>query len=86
MPVKRLGAHMHTGKEHEVMTTAIGDIESALAADAEQCEWWEFSTDGGYMSDCGEEMYDETDHPKTYMKFCYGCGKKIRFVAQDDGE
>ena len=54
----------------------IEALRTALA-EPQECEWkkkndwmWRLSCDGT----------DEEIHLARYMKFCYGCGKKIKFV------
>ena len=53
------------------------------APDDAVCEW----TEGGDMWDgaCKKAFFTHGDYepPNKYMKFCYGCGKRIRFI---DGE
>lgn len=53
----------------------------------EKCEW---TAQDGYgewrfHSACKAHVsYGDTEDPKNYMAFCYGCGKEIKFVRGDD--
>lgn len=56
------------------------------ASQPEQCEW-KYDENGEFRSACGGAyMSDIGANPSDYMTFCYGCGKKIKFVAQEDDE
>ena len=44
------------------------------------CEWTH-DADGFYKADCGNaDWIPDDDPPERYMTYCYGCGKRIRFI------
>jgi len=81
--------------------TVFDALRTALAADAmqqvsrigqemenaEPCEWEHDGVSDASWWDlgCGAGLHDEEDGPRSYMTYCYGCGKRIKFKESDDG-
>ena len=66
----------------------IDALRAALqqpAPDDAVCEWGK-DKDGDYVATCHKVIWaveDEDDEPQGWLTYCYGCGKRIRFI---DGE
>ena len=51
-----------------------------------ECEW-KADQDSFYEMSCNAKGFQQGPFdykPETYMTYCYGCGKKIKFVENKD--
>ena len=58
----------------------IEALRSALA-EPQQCEWRINAKAPEFDLSCGVGSFSEFECPQDWMTFCYGCGKKIKFVT-----
>ena len=78
-------AHTDTGKIRAAQSVRTPEMSyrpgSLRMEDAPVACEWTHDADGFYKADCGNaDWIPDDDPPERYMTYCYGCGKRIRFI------
>ena len=78
-------AHVDTGKTRAAQSVRTPEMSyrpgSLPMEDAPVACEWTHDADGFYKADCGNaDWIPDDDPPERYMTYCYGCGKRIRFI------
>ena len=71
----------HQQPNSQILRGVSSMLREALAK-PQECEWV-YDDEGFFQSACKQVSFMpdlSIGHPDEYMKHCYGCGKRIRFI------